>query len=173
MMTTRRDWMTQTSVVAVGATLGFRVLSDLGQPAAAGAVSGAQARAAASVQAPAPWALFAPLQVGSSIGNGWSIESLSDVRLGASVLSLRHESGAKSDVHICLRQGQSQGVVSTRHFDFVLMNEADGGVPTNEALGVALITLARRADANDVAVSRTGFMSHADRLSQYGWDQIA
>ena len=117
--------------------------------------------------------MFAPLQVGSSIGNGWSIASLSDVRLGAAILSLRHVSGATSDVHVCLRQGQSQGVVATRDFDFVLMNQADGGVPTNEALGVALMTLARNVAAREAAVSRTGFMSHADRLRHFGWEQIA
>lgn len=166
--------MTQTSVAAVGAALGLRVLSDLGQAAVAPTgKSSSSHRAAAPVQGPAPWALIAPLQAGSSVGNGWRIESLSDVRLGASVLTVRHESGAKSDVHICLRQGQAQGVAASRHFDFVLMNEADGGVPTNEALGVVLVTLARRAETNEVELSRVGYMHHADRLSQYGWDQIA
>jgi hypothetical protein len=163
--------MTQTSVAAVGVALGLRVLNDVGAPVAAGAR--AAGRSVASVQGPAPWALIAPLQVGSSIGNGWRIESLSDVRLGASVLSVRHESGAKSDVHICLRQGRPSGVAASRHFDFVLMNEANGERQTNEALGVALITLARRAELNELELSRAGFMRHADRLTQYGWEQIA
>lgn len=172
-MTTRRDWMTQTSVAAVGAALGLRVLSDLGDSAVGAAGTSAGNRAVTSVQGPAPWALIAPLQVGSSIGNGWQIESLSDVRLGASVLAVRHESGARANVHICLRQGPAEGVAASRYFDFVLMNEANGGVPTNEALGVALITLARRAELNEVELSRIGFMRHSERLTQYGWDQIA
>jgi|JI10StandDraft_1071094.scaffolds.fasta_scaffold344304_2 hypothetical protein len=172
-MTTRRDWMTQTSVAAVGAALGLRVLSEAGAPGTAATAKRSEARTLATVQGPAPWALIAPLQVGSSIGNGWRIESLSDVRMGASVLSVRHESGVQTDVHICLRQGQPTGVAASRHFDFVLMNEANGERQTNEALGVALITMARRAELNEQELSRVGFMRHADRLSQFGWEQIA
>lgn len=167
-MTTRRDWMTQTSVAAVGVALGLRVMSDR-DAATATALSGSDA---ARVAGPAPWALIAPLQLGSSIGNGWRIQSLSEVRLGASVMGLQHESGVTSNVHICLRQGAPTGVVASRYFDFVLMNEADGERDTNEALGVALMNLARRAETNEVSLSRAGYMAHSQRLEQYGWERI-
>jgi hypothetical protein len=126
----------------------------------------------ARVDAPAPWALIAPLAVGSNIGNGWRIQSLSEVSLGAAVLRTRHASGAESDVHICLRRGRQTGVAASRRFDFVLMNSADGGVQTNEALGVSLMGLARRAELNEARVSTTGFMPHALRLERFGWEQI-
>lgn len=172
-MTTRRDWMTQTGVAAVGVALGLRVMNDNDAAVMRTAVQAAAGRNVAPVEGPAPWALIAPLQAGSSIGNGWRIESLSDVRLGASVMSLRHESGATSDVHICLRDGAPTGVAASAHFDFVLMNEADGARNTNEALGVALITLARRAETNETELSRRGYMAHEERLIQYGWERLA
>lgn len=172
-MTTRRDWMTQTSVAAVGVALGLRVMSDRDAATALSKAPAVAGREVARVEGPAPWALIAPLQLGSTIGNGWRVQSLSDVRLGAAILGLQHESGATSDVHICLRQGAPTGVAASRHFDFVLMNEANGARDTNEALGVALITLARRAETNELELSRTGYMAHSQRLAQYGWERIA
>ena len=171
-MTTRRDWMTQTSVAAVGVALGLRAMTD-GNVSAALSARTVAARKVAPVEGPAPWALISPLQVGSSIGNGWRIRSLSDVRLGASVLSVQHTSGATSDVHICLRDGAPTGVAASRHFDFVLMNEANGARDTDEAPGVAVMTLARRAATNEVGLSQRGYMAHPERLTQYGWEQIA
>ncbi|MCB9657945.1 MAG: hypothetical protein R3B40_10165 [Polyangiales bacterium] len=168
--------MTQTGVAAVGAAVGLRLLSgqDAAPHGSATAAAGAArtSGATAGAVAPAPWALVAPLQAGSSIGNGWRIKSLSEVRLGASTLRVEHATGAECDVHICLRRGAAIGVAASRHFDFVLMNAADGGVQTNEALGVSLLALARRAEAQEAQVSRAGFMRHDARIAQYGWDQI-
>ena len=166
-MTTRRDWMKGTGVAAVAASLGWQfnaapVSAEQGGDLESNA-TGPNPNRRLAVTGPAPWALIAPLSAGSSVGNGYRVDSLSEVREGAATLRLSGGEGQRASVDICLRDGEPVGVAHSRHFDLVLMYEADGAHPTDEALGVVVMSLAARVRTNEERLSRRGFRPHAAR----------
>jgi hypothetical protein len=131
------------------------------------------ARMASTETAPAPWDLIAPLQAGVEIALGWSIESLSEVTLGAAILTLKHTQGHTAHVHISSHAGNPIGMANTRHFDIVLMNGADGNAPSAEPIGRVVLTIAdliRRNENQNTQLRRVAddMLSHEDRTRLFG-----
>lgn len=146
-MRTRRDWIATTGLTAVAGALGTGTLS--------------RSRARADAPAPSPvaapvdaaWAL-APLDAGSPLVDGWSFAGMDPVTDGRAAIHMRHASGATAVVHLCRRNpAHERGLASTRHFDLVLMNGAQGDTTTPEGVGRATLALARRIAANEPGAS--------------------
>lgn len=131
------------------------------------------ARMASMETSPAPWDLIAPLQAGTEIALGWSIESLSEITLGAAILTLKHSQGHTAHVHISSHSGNPIGVANTGHFDIVLMNGADGNTPSAEPVGRVVLTIAdliRRNEEANTKLRRVAdnMLSHEDRTRLFG-----
>lgn len=124
--------------------------------------------ASAAVDAPAPWALFAPLRVGATVVGGWQVAELGDVVDGACVLTLRHTGGRTARIHICRNDGTPQGLVHTEALDFVVMNGGAGDLPTDETLAQAVAAVAHAAAANERHVAAVAALApHAVRLERF------
>lgn len=138
---------------------------------ASAAAQGLAAFADAQAQAGAPLWLLAPLAPGSSLGKGWTLETLSAVERGASVLGLRNADGRAARVHLCARDGRPRGVAHTALFDLMLMDGGQGDHPTDEGLGRALLTLASRVRNNELQTADRrviGLLSHVQRVERFG-----
>jgi hypothetical protein len=127
--------------------------------------------------AASPWWILAPLQVGSSVGKGWSIAGLSEVRDGAAVIELSHRDGRAVGVHVCGRSGRGQGIAQTALFDLVSMDGRDGDAATPEDMGRVVVSLARRIKLNEAQLAGdlrpfASMMSHADRVALYGPERL-
>jgi len=156
---------------------------SFGVTGAAGAVVGLmgkvpEARAAtpsgpaAPASAPMPAWLIAPLKRGSDLGSGWSLANVAGVVQGAFVLELVNLSGRHVELHLSRLAGAARGIASSKHLDFLLMNGGDGGVPSDEELGLVVLSLARRITENEErrgASARlpASVISHDARLAQY------
>jgi hypothetical protein len=148
---------------------------DVIQSLVAGAVAVPALATAAQTDVPssdpqAPWALIAPLKEGDELSLGWRIESLTPVERGASVLTLRHESGGHASVHLCLNNGQPLGIGASKHIDLVLMNGGKGDRPTEESIGRVVQALGRRIDENGGKLE--GALTHHERVSRYGREAL-
>jgi hypothetical protein len=176
-METRRELL---RVLALG-TAAASLPASLATPGVAEAApvagsEGEQARRAVpdeGIAAPAPWWLFAPLQAGSALGAGWSLGSLSEVRRGACVLELVHESGDVARVHVCGHDGRPKGLAHGHMVDLVLMDGGNGDKPTDEQLGRVLLGIAVRVRLNEGSpegdlAPLAAMMSHPDRVARYG-----
>jgi hypothetical protein len=131
------------------------------------------ARMASLETSPAPWDLIAPLEAGADIALGWSIENLSEVTLGAAILTLKHAQGHTAHVHISSHSGAPVGMTSTQHFDIVLMNGADGNTPSAEPVGRVVLSIAdliRRNESANAQLVRVAddMLSHEDRTRLFG-----
>ncbi len=154
------------------------ILKMMGLTAGALGVGGAAAAtslaafADASNQSGAPLWLFGGLQLGASLGLGWSLSAVSPVRMGASVLDLVHRDGSVARVHLCAREGRPKGLAHTALFDLVLMDGAQGDRATDERLGRALLNLASRIKQNELSAGASdelrGLLSHLDRVERFG-----
>ena len=116
--------------------------------------------------------LIAPLHSGSQLGSGWRIAELSGVVRGAYVLKLQHRSGDRVELHLSRLEGAARGLASTEHLDLFVMNGGDGGVPSDEDLGLVVLSLARRIRENEArkgAAARppAEVLSHEARLASY------
>ncbi len=115
--------------------------------------------------------LLEPLQVGDHIGLGWRLWAMSDISAGGCVLSLRRDGQlTEFRVHLCRKSGASRGAAHSDTVDFLLMNDGDGSVPTDETLGRVLNTLAELVRRNERAGVATpaALMSHESRLRAFG-----
>lgn len=168
----RRDWL---KVMAAG---GAGALIPLGSRASALASDILDL----TVDGPAPLWLLTPLGPGSWVGNGWSIESLSPVRRGAVVLTLRSDAGETARVHLCRKGAAPKGIAHSRHLDFILMNGSDGSAPSDEGLGLVLKTIARRVTRNERLARRQlannklacldDLEPHDQRVRRYGAETL-
>lgn len=113
------------------------------------------------------WPLFDPLGAGSEVGLGWRLVSLSDLRRGALVLALRHDSGRRAELHLCGRGHEPRGIAHTSALDLVLMNDGDGSAYTDESLGRVIKTLARLIAKNE-RHTPSGLLAHGQRLNAHG-----
>jgi hypothetical protein len=157
-------------VSGVGAVVGL-----LAAPPA----SAARAEAANGVNAPVappaadvPSWLLAPLRSGSKLGSGWRINEVSGVVRGAYVLQLSHRSGNHVEVHLCRLEGAARGLTSTEYLDVFVMNGGDGAVPSDEELGLVVLSLARRIRENEArkgtaAEPPADLLSYEARIARY------
>jgi hypothetical protein len=157
---------------------GRRCFGVSGVGVVVGLVAAPQALAASpsvsvtSAVADIPSWLIAPLRAGSKLGSGWRISELSGVVRNAYVLKLAHRSGDHVEVHLCRLEGAQRGLASTEHLDLFVMNGGDGAVPSDEDLGLVVLSLARRIRENEArkgAAARppVDILSHEARLTRY------
>jgi len=172
-VTTRRSAIKQIAAAAAAgsavATLDARVAEALEQPEAAVPVP--HEAAEQEEAAPAPWALIAPLEAGSTIG-AWTLLDMLPVQHGATVLVLEGPKREIGRVHLCARGERPRGLAHTTHFDLVLMNGGDGGTPSQESLARVLAVVASRVELNSEAALRehpelAQLMPHQARVEAY------
>lgn len=154
-------------VSGVGALVGL-----LAAPSALAARSNAPGASVNPAAANVPAWLIAPLESGSKLGSGWRITELSGVVRGAYVLKLAHRSGDHVELHLCRIEGTPRGLASTAHLDVFVMNGGDGSVPSDEELGLVVLSLARRIRKNEArkgAAARppAELLSHEARIARY------
>jgi hypothetical protein len=115
---------------------------------------------------------LAPWHAGSHLGRGWFLHALSGVTLGVVRIDLRHTDGQFSRLHVCRRVGRPYGIVHTAQLDILLMNGAAGLTPSDERLGVSLMTFAREIEREQqkggTVAAPAGLLSYQERLQQYG-----
>lgn len=165
----RRDWLKAMAAGGAGALFPFGNRAS----ALAGEVLGL----AELMDGPAPQWLLSPLGPGSRLSNGWSIEGLSPVRRGAAVLTLRSDGGEEARVHLCRRGAKPRGIAQSHHLDFVLMNGSDGKTPSDEGLGVVLLSIAKRVARNEQRASKMlasldAMEPHDQRVRRYGAETL-
>jgi hypothetical protein len=179
-MVSRRDVLKGLAAVAVAVPVAHQALGVLGvtgQRTSRATQKLAPAEACIPpdptgvVAAPAPWDLISPLRAGSDLGGGWSVESLSPVMSGATVLVLA-KGPRRERVHICRNDGSPRGEAHTRTLDVVLMNGGKGSTQTEESIGCAVIAVARILQENEnsgAGGDALAFLeSHDARLERYG-----
>jgi hypothetical protein len=102
---------------------------------------------------------------------------MSPVERGAVVLSLAHADGRVARVHLCQRAGATRGIAHSQHLDFVLMNGQRGEGPSEEALGLVILSIAKRVERNERLARRTlqgmaRLMPHAERVRRFGAETL-
>ena len=91
----------------------------------------------------APWPLLDPFTEGTPLALGWTLDTLTPVREGASQMVLRHDEHGIARVSIRRNGGAPLGVAHTDELDFMLMNGGGGATQTDESIGRILIALSR------------------------------
>lgn len=137
---------------------------------AAPSVESAAEVGAREPQAPAPWALVAPLQAGAEVAHGWTLADLTPVQDGSAVVTLQNGRGHTQRIHLCANDGTPQGLVFTRRVDLVVMNQGYGELPTDEPLGQAVAAVAHAIAANEGRVADEVFatlLPHRERVERF------
>ncbi len=123
-----------------------------------------------------PWSLVAPFSADMEVGLGWRVASISEVKRGAAVLTLRHQEGRQAQVHLCRRQGVPRGLAYTDKLDMFLMNDGDGQQQTHEDIGRVVKTVAawvRRSEQTAGPVpTAPQLLTHSTRVRRYGPREI-
>lgn len=180
-MTSRREWITTVGVLGAGALVGSLPWPSRSQGVAAAtdlseSRSDDEAIADAGegiiADAEAPWWALRPLHPGAKLAGGWRVQSLSPVVAGGCVLELAHRTGSTRGVRMHAKGATDRGIAQSRHFDFFIINGAQGGESTPESLGrvvLGLAALVRRneslaADRQTLAVLR----EHVEPASSEG-----
>ena len=157
-------------------------LQAVGVGAAAGLVSPVaiadRAAVSASSEQAAPRSIVGDLAASPDLGQGWRVAEVSPVQHGAITVSLVGAAG-EVDVQLFRRSRVSAGLVQTHLLDLRVMNGADGATPTQEGLGLAVMSLATRIRGHERAALRGGLCpehraalrslrTHERRLSELG-----
>ena len=169
-METRRDVLKKLGAAAVVGSSVATAAPALAKSDPAQAALDAAASTPAATLEP-PWTLLAPLTAGSAIGQ-WTLQELSPVHDGASVVTLANDSGDLARIHICLNGGSPRGLAHTERFDLLLMNGGDGGTPSQEHLARVLSVLAGHVSSNgDAALishpELRQLMTHDERVAAF------
>jgi hypothetical protein len=122
----------------------------------------------------APWWLLHPLQPSSRLENRWVLESLSSIKDGAAVLTLKRNKEALR-VHICLHDDSPRGLAYSELFDLIVMDHGRGIRTVPKDLSPTLLLLSdiiRENEWNDVPNHRLDginrMMTHAERVRAFG-----
>jgi hypothetical protein len=127
--------------------------------------------------AAAPWWLLDPYRVGSALGLGWSIASLSDIANGAAILELAHPSGDRARIHLCGHDGAPRGLASSAVVDFIVMDGRTGREATDESIGRVILSLARHVRQVEASAGMdwralSYLMPHGDRVERFGPENL-
>ena len=129
------------------------------------------AGAPTTLSAPVPWDLVRPLAMGSTVASGWHLAAMSGAIDGSCVVTLENARGRAHRVHLCRNDGRPQGLVFTKRFDLVVMNEGEGDLPTEESLAQAVAELAHVLAANENDRQHeaviTALLPQADRVRMF------
>lgn len=124
-----------------------------------------------TLSAPPSWDLIRPLAAGSVVAHGWHLAALTGAVDGSCVVTLQNERGRAHRVHLCRNDGRPQGLVYTKQFDLVVMNEGEGDLPTEESLAQAVAELAHVLAANESDRQHdalvTALLPQAERLRMF------
>jgi len=125
----------------------------------------------------APLWLISPLEIGSSVGKGWKIEEIGLIEQGACILSLKHNSGEVTNIHICAKGEEQKGIASTELLDLVIMDGRQGEEPTQEDVGRVVMGIAKRIQSNEISLeadlsSLASLQSHDERVYRYGPENL-
>lgn len=122
-----------------------------------------------------PWWLLAPLQAGSPLQDGWTVEHLGTISNGASVLTLGHQIRGSVRVHICLYTNSPKGFAYSELFDLIVMDHGAGrrAVPKNLSPTLKLLEITiRNNEFNGLTkVNMDGvsqMMTHIERVDAFG-----
>ena len=134
-------------------------------------------RLATAPTAKAPWSLLSPLSAGSDLGLGWTLKEMSDIQMGAAVLTLTHQKGHQALVHICALDGSPVGIAQTRVFDLVIMNGEMGAAPSDEELGRVVLGLAQLIANNETTGTAANkiaskLLPHRERADLFGPESL-
>lgn len=132
----------------------------------------ATADGASEDQGVVPWSLVAPLQVGDLLGGTWRLASVGTIIHGAVVLELHDLETQRARIHVCAREGASEGLASTGRLDLILMNGGNGKTASDEYLGRVVLGLAALIEQNEDRAFKAhpelaGLMTHEERLTVY------
>lgn len=123
--------------------------------------------------------LLAPIEAGLALPHGWRVVEVRGIEAGAIPIRLAHEDGTAALVGAFRRGPRSRGIAQTALLDLRVMNDAHGHRPTNEGLGLAVMTLAARIRRAERAMMRRGataeqraalsaLRTHEQRLANLG-----
>ena len=124
----------------------------------------------ATLASPPPWGLVRPLVAGAVLAHGWRLAELGPVQDGSCVVTVQNAGGRARRVHLCRNDGTPRGIIYTRRVDFVVMNEGQGDLPTEETLAQAVAALAHVVAANEGAAADrlfTELLPHAERVQRF------
>jgi len=117
-----------------------------------------------------PWELLRPLSLGSVIAYGWRLVDLTGPVGGACVLTLQSKRGHLQRVHLCRNDGSPRGLVYTKKFDLVVMNGGQGGLKTEENMGLAVAAVSHVLAANENSGHSdvvAALLPHAERVKRF------
>ncbi len=126
---------------------------------------------AAPLSAPDPWPLLDPVGPGTSLGLGWTAQSLDPLEQGARRLTLAHDEGGRAEVLVCRRADTPRGVASSQELDFVVVTHGHGPQRTDENLARGLTVLAAAValrERSTLAAELPSLLTHEERLRRFG-----
>jgi len=119
-----------------------------------------------------PWGLLAPFAEGTALSGGWTLESLSPIRGGATTMVLRQAGAGIARVSIRRNGGAPLGVAHTDHLDFMLMNGGGGAAQTDVSIARALVefadTLRRTQQGGRAAELAEALLPHVEARAPSG-----
>ena len=124
---------------------------------------------------PRLWWLLDPLQAGSTLEDGWFIQTLEPVSKGAAVLTLAHENHDAVRIHICLYAVKPKGFAHSELFDLIVMDHGAGVGPVLNDLSHTLKRLEFIIRDNEIkGLSKydiediSQLMTHIERVDAFG-----
>jgi len=122
----------------------------------------------------APWWLLHPLRPSSLLENQWTVDSLSSIKDGASILTLKRGQEILR-IHLCLHDEAPRGMAYSELFDLIVMDHGRGVRTVPEDLSPTLLLLSdiiRENEWNEVPDHRLDginrMMTHAERVRAFG-----
>lgn len=95
--------------------------------------------------------LLAPYAIGADVA-GSRLAAITIDPHGTGVVELERPDGRRFRVDICLLAGDERALASTQSYGLYLHNGGDGDLPTDEAMGLAVLVLGIAIRANEVGV---------------------
>jgi len=166
-MRNRRELLTHLGLGAAGCALVFQ--PSAGHAAITRFEEGNQA----------PWWLIEPLAPGEHLGAGWRVLSLTPVRQGAAVMTIRHPYEGTLPIHICTHDGAPRGYASSELFDLIVMDKGHGHGVVSPELGAVFNHIADQIRSNELREGPSArlediqtMMTHPERVRAFGSPQL-
>lgn len=113
-----------------------------------------------------PWELLRPYGPDTPVALGWRVASLSEVRGGAALLTLRHADHGDATVTLRRNAGAPLGIAHSEYLDLMLMNGGSGASFTEDSIGRTLLAMAevvrRRERSEPQSDLVTALLPHGD-----------
>jgi hypothetical protein len=172
-MRSRRDILARFGLGAAGCALASQPGSAQARRATLKAFASGQGHA------DAPWWLLEPLEQGDHLGARWTLEDLSPVEDGASVLKIRHPTRGTLAIHICSHAGRPRGYAHTELLDLIVMDGGRGMRVVNDGLADVFQHIADQLQSNELRDDPKArvedlqrMMTHRERVQAFGPAQL-